>query len=287
MSKRPSLVKQVVDQLQQQARYGQSKFEAKQLAIAQSRAAGAKQWQPARIDGIFSLETMASYRKQSIAFVQWAKQNHNCRWLAEARLFADQYLLHKLNQGHSAWTLQLTRAALRKLYQDPQLGCNVSLPIRHKDEIKRSRGPKLMDKKFSLTRNRDLVDFCCATGLRRHELRTLQVDDVYFADGRTWVFVAQGKGGRPRTVPVLQAMQERVKEIISTKRADEKVFLRIPIRADIHGYRRHYANALYQQLAGSHYDPHSKNKDAMLLVSAALGHNRLDVVTRNYLDPAA
>jgi hypothetical protein len=35
-----------------------------------------------------------------------------------------------------------------------------------------------MDKKFSVERNHDLVDFCRATGLRRRELKVLRVDHV-------------------------------------------------------------------------------------------------------------
>jgi integrase len=140
-----------------------------------------------------------------------------------------------------------------------------------------------MDKKFSPERNRDLVDFCKATGLRRHELKALRVIDVYYNGDRLQVDVHQGKGGRPRSVPVLKQFENRVMDIISSKNLEGQVFDRIPVRADIHGYRREYAASYYKELSGKEFNPKDKDKDAMLLVSNALGHNRLDVITRNYL----
>jgi hypothetical protein len=139
-----------------------------------------------------------------------------------------------------------------------------------------------MDKKLSVERNCDLVDFCRATSLHRRELRELRVERVYTADDRLMVFIDQGKGGRPRTIPVLRALESRVLEIIECKTPDQLV-IEISVRADIHGFRREYAEALYEQEARKKYDPKDKNKEVLRVVSAVLGHNRLDVVTRNYL----
>ena len=141
-----------------------------------------------------------------------------------------------------------------------------------------------MDSKFSEDRNRDLVDLCRASGLRRHEVKALKVANVVqTADGKLAIWVEQGKGGRSRTVPVLASMQERVREIIANRKPDELLIKKIPVRADIHGYRREYAAGLYQQVSGKAYNSRDKDKAAMQMVSAALGHNRLDVITRNYL----
>jgi site-specific recombinase XerC len=242
-------------------------------------------WNPARVEGIYSISTMKTYRKESSYFANWVKQKYPAtKWLQDARQFVPEYLQSRIEKGDSAWTLQMVRSALRKLYQEPGLAGEIKLPIRRKNEIKRSRGPKVMDKKFSVERNRNLVDFCRATGLGRRELRELRVDHVYRADDRLMVFVDQGKGGRPRSVPVLRTLESRVLEIIEGKKPDQLVIECIPIRADIHGYRREYANALYEEWAGTKYDSDDKNEEVMLAVSAALGHNRLDVISRNYLD---
>lgn len=284
MSKRPSLTKQVCDALYCQSRFGQSKYDAKQGVISANAIGGeVRKWNPARVQGIYSIETMKSYRKQSIKFVDWAKRKYGCKWLDEAKLYVSEYLKERMEKGDSAWTLQLRRAALRKLYQDMNLANELRLPTRRKAEIVRSRGSKSMDKKFSVERNRDLVDFCLATGLRRHEIQVLKVEDVYKADGRLWVYVRQGKGGRPRTVPVLKNLESRVLEIVLDKELDSQVIESIPVRADIHSYRRAYVRALYYELAGREFNPKNKDIPVMRQVSWALGHNRLDVVSRNYL----
>src|SRR5439155_5674844 len=181
MSKRPSLTKQIIDVLNSLARFGESKYEAKQQNIAAMKAAGVKGWNPARVEGIHSISTMKTYRKESIAFANWVKDQYHCKWLHDAQQYTGEYLQMRINRGDSAWTLQMTRAALRKLYQDSRLVNSIKLPIRYKSEITRSRGPKAMDKKFSVRRNRDLVDFCRAAGLRRCELEVLRVDHIYRA----------------------------------------------------------------------------------------------------------
>lgn len=283
MSKTPSMRKQVVDHFKTLECFGQSRYEAKQQAIAEARDAGATGWIQARVRGVYSFGSNDDYIRHSIEFTQWAKQNYKCKYISDTRPYVSEYLKYRLQLGHTAWTLQSVRSACAKLFLDPEIAKENPLPTRRKEDIKRSRGPKAMDKKFSEKRNQALVDFCRATGLRRHELTALKAHNVYQTDERMWVFVEQGKGGRMRTVPVLKAMQARVTEIIQGKEADDQLFQKIPVRADIHGYRREYAQTLYEQEAGQKYDPKNKNKEALRIVSAALGHNRLDVVIRNYL----
>lgn len=284
MAKRPSLTKQVKDALDKLACFGQSKDEKKKENKLAVEAAGDKKgWNPARVDGIYSLITMQTYRRECVTFANWTKKNFRCKWLDECKEHASKYLQKKIDRGDSAWSIQTIRSALRKLYQDQNLANEVKLPIRKKNEIKRSRGEKAMDKKFSPERNKDLIDFCKATGLRRHELKALKVMDVYYKGDRLQVDVHQGKGGRPRSIPVLKQLESRVMEIISGRDLDSQVIEKIPVRADIHSYRREYAANYYKELTGKDFDPKNKDKDAMQQVSWALGHNRLDVITRNYL----
>ena len=285
MSKRPSLTKQIVDTLNSYARFGESKYEAKQVAYALNKSLGVTGWNPARLSGIYSIETMKTYRTASIDFGEWCKKTHGSRWLEEMRPHAGAYLQMMRDSGrYSADSLKTNRAALRKLFQDPYLAKEVVLPDRKKENITRSRGAKAMDRKFSELKNRNLVDFARACGLRRHELRELRAGDVRRDGDRLYVYVRQGKGGRDRAVPVLAAHEQRVMEIIRGKDAEEFLFPKITKNADIHGYRREYTSALYQQLTGRTYDPAHKDKIALQRISWALGHNRLSVVTRNYLD---
>jgi integrase len=283
MSKRPSLKKQVIDMLNLLICYGQSKYEAKQIKILAAIAAGITNWNPARVDGIYSIGSMKTYRTACIRFTEWVKDKYHCRWLHEAYYHVEEYIQFLVDNGYSAWTIHVVRPALRKLYQDPDLASSIKLPKRKKSDIRRSRGPKEMDRKFSVERNQILVDFSKAVGLRRCEMQALRVENVYHDGHRLWVHVERGKGGRSRNVPVLRSMESRVLEIIANREQSEPIFPRIPVRADIHGYRREYANSLYVELAGRSYSLRSKDKPVMLQVSWALGHNRLNVVSRSYL----
>lgn len=279
MGKRMSLKKQVVDRLNSLIRFGQSKLIAKSEFLEQARSAGIRGWVPITLPGIYSIETMRSYRKESIAFSDWVKERYGVKYLDDAKPYASEYLRHRLDLQYSAWSLKLVRSALRKLYGDPTVGSDVALPFRRKIDIKRSRFPVAMDKEFSITRNKDLVDFAKATGLRRHEVQNVMVKDVRVLDGKMFVFVPQGKGGKFRNVPVLENMVERVNEIIRDKDPDSFLFERIPVRADIHSYRREYSQDLYEDRLEE--DPPIKAKK---YVSQALGHERPSVVKTNYLD---
>lgn len=287
MGKRASLKRQMVDALNKQARFGQSKHAAK----AQERERCARdgdRWNPSRAPGIYSVKTMESYKKEAVRFTEWAKVNHGCRYLEETKAHVSQYLKEGIDRGLSPWTLQLQRAALRKGLEDNRLGADVKMPIRHREDVIRSRGDKAMDREFSEARNKDMVDFCRASGLRRHELAELKVGDVRKGeDGKWYVHVEQGKGGRPREAPVLDRLSLRVEEITQGKDPDALLFERVPVRADVHGYRREYAAERYQELAGRPYDRDDRNnidRDAIRQISQDLGHNREDVVTRSYLD---
>jgi integrase len=285
MSKRKSLVYQFVERLKSMACYGKSRNEAKTEKFAQIKSSDVKGWQPIIIDGIYSYETMRSYTKECVSFAVWVRENFAVRDIEVAKTHVNSYLEHRMSKGDSAWTLKLIRSALRKVYGDSNLASNVNLPDRKKEQIIRSRGQKAMDKKFSVERNRDLVDFCKATGLRRHELKAVKIKDIYRdEDGKLRVEVNQGKGGRPRSIPVIESLESRVLEIISGKDLESKVIEKIPVRADIHGYRRDYAANYYKKLSGKDFNFEGKDTFAMQQVSWALGHNRLDVVTRNYLE---
>lgn len=282
MARRPSLVKQVCDTLYKQERFGESKYEEKQKERERCLDAG-ERWNPARVNGIFSVETMRSYRKNGIAFVEWAKKTHRCRWLDECKTYVAEYLQIRIDANDSASTIFLRRCALRKIYQDPLLGEEVKLPVRRQSDVIRSRGPKKMDRELSISRNRDLIDFCKATGLRRHEGRALFVGDIFLSPNGLKVNVRQGKGGKPRTVDILLQYQARILEMIDGREPEELLFPRIPIRLDVHGYRREYAQDFYKQVAGAEYDKNNPNEAAVLETSRQLGHNRSSVAKRSYL----
>ena len=91
--------------------------------------------------------------------------------LEQARLYVDEYLQSRSHL--SAYTQKLDALALAKVY-----GCKttyfVATEVRHRADISRSRGEKVMDRNFSESRNKEFVDFCRSTGLRCSETSELR-----------------------------------------------------------------------------------------------------------------
>lgn len=246
--------------------------------------------------------------KQANEFTKYCKENHKCKTLDECREYVDEWLKNGIDRGLSAYTQKLNACSLAKLYNCSSKDFNVKTDVRHRVDITRSRGEKVRDKHFSEEKNKELVEFCKATGLRREELKCLTGDKLIYEDGVYKIVVNRGsKGGRPRKVPVIG----NVGLVINLMRnaGSNKIFEKIKSGADIHSYRSNYATSLYKSIARKIDDiPFDKinkgtgrayqsevyvcradlkgikyDKIAMLEVSRALGHNRISVIAEHYL----
>lgn len=124
-----------------------------------------------------------------------------------------------------------------------------------------------------------------------------------------FVYIQKGKGGRPRIAPIIGAHTKQIVDRLKATDKDAKVWKYVNTNADIHAYRADYATQLYKEYARDIKDiPYNRtnegskaryqrevyscrgdergkklDKRAMLLVSKALGHNRLDVMAKHYL----
>ena len=276
-NKVPSPKYQVQEALKGQIRFGQSKYQAKLDRVPGQRAP----------EGVFSFKTYDTYVERGESFLRWARAQHGEKYLTGAKQYVPAYLQQHIAQGQSSWTLQLERAALRKIYQNQDLAKDVQLPERKKMDITRSRGIKPSDVNFSETKNQGLVDFAKATGLRRMELTAVRVDQIQTnPDGSMVIVRVHGKGGRVRCIPVIAGKEKVVLDALSKalESGNSKVWGKVPQHADIHGYRRDYAQALYAQSnEGLTYVKFHPCRRALMVVSYALGHSREDVVVRNYL----
>lgn len=244
---------------------------------------------------IYSDTTLKTYMKHANYFAQYCKEEHGCRTLEQCYQYADEWLITRSDL--SAYTQKLEVAALAKLY-NKTADDFVRTESRMRSDITRSRGAATRDAHFSEKNHADLVEFCRATGLRRRELSKLTGDKLIKIDGKYHIAVDKGgKGGKTRIVPII-GDEKRIIELMQ-KAGDKKVFDKIPQAADIHGYRRQYAHTLYQMhardisnipkseryicrndLKGVVYD-----KQAMQIVTQALGHNRIDVIAGHYISP--
>jgi len=292
LGSRKSIIREAIERLDSLMAIGVSRFQAKQAKRATALDGG---W-TVSTGKIHSHITRKVYQQRVLAFINWARTNHGITrlaWLDErADDLVTQYLTEHVVADRSAYTLQTERAALRLFFGNWSLAAAVGIPTRTRTTITRSRGPASHDRHFQPAHWQAHIRFAQACGLRRAELRDLRVRDVYTADdGTLFVHVKNGKGGRPREVPVLPGHEQEVLTVVQGRVPHEKVFDHIPRHMDVHSYRRDSAQRRYLQhapgqalppgegrLRRDDYDPAAAQQ-----VSWALGHNRLDVVLRHYL----
>ena len=280
MPKSKSIIHQVKETLNQKLRIGEQKHLAKQQGIAS--------------DGIYSWGSYKTYLVNCCAFVKWVKEHYGCKALADARKYVDPYIKLYIDKGYSPYTQKTISNSLAKLY-----GCStkdfIPTQARLRANITRSRVGRAKIR-FSESRNKQFVDFCKATGLRRHEMNYLKPENLSFDEstGKYMLVNVKGKGGRLRDCPILS--KEAIEKIQNTP-AGQNVWSRIPANADIHSYRADYCKTVYNlharpiaeipikeryycrgDLKGVVYDKH-----AMLIASKALGHNRISIIAANYL----
>jgi len=247
---------------------------------------------------IHSHGTRNAYQQHIMRFIQWARSNYQiCRLdILDSRAdeLATEYLADRLTEGRSPYTVQAERSALRLFFDNRTLAATITIPARRRENITRSRGEPIRTKDFNPENWRPLIRFLQATGLRRDEVRRLQVEDIREnpTSGTLVVVIKKGhgKGGRPREVPVLPGHEQDVLSHRDRRDPQEPVFPRIPSHLRPHSTRREYAQAYYRHLSGrdlpspigrlkrSDYD-----EAAVKQVSLALGHNRIDVILRHYL----
>ena len=293
---RKSMIKEIIDRLDEKMAIGKSRREAKQAA----RACGEHVWTYST-EHIHSFKTRSIYQGHLVRFARWARATYQIKSLAELDAHAPEltsaYIQQRLEEGKSPYTLQAERAALRLLFGDRTLAQNVTLPRRARVNITRSRGPVAHDRHIQLANWLPLIRFLEATGLRRNEVCLLHVSDIVTCDtdpdytGQTTVKVRNGKGGKSRTVPVLAGHEQDVLAMRLERATEELVFPRIPKHLDVHSYRRGYAQALYLSYAPEWTLPRQEGKlkpseyhaEAVQAVSRALGHNRKDVVLHHYI----
>ena len=294
-------------------RIGESRHKAKN-EVREERKAQGKDLSAVniRVDTIHSMNTYKTYLEHCTHFVEWCINEKGVNKYAsinKIEKYAKEYLQYREEKGLSLYTLKAEKAALGKLYSK-EIDYKFK-EARTIDKITRSRQDTERQKHFSEERNKDLVNIAKATGGRREDISKLTRND-FFTDskGNLWVRFEESKGGRDRVAPVLPQYKDAVKEFISTKDNEEHLFDKIHNAADIHAYRREYAQSLYSLVADDKekaqeyalnypvrdktgYDTYYARgdkktafrglKDNIYIVSQALGHNRLSVTVNHYL----
>lgn len=265
---------------------GQSRHEAKKVAKGEGKATP---------DGIYSWSTYNGYKKHCIQFAEWAKREKGCKTIEEAKQYIQEYLDMRVEQGLSAWTIHLDCSAIVKMYGVSTIDLGLHVPERKRVDIKRSRYECEHDRHVSEEKNKDIINFCKGTGLRRHELEALKPENIHCIEGKVYVEVMKGKGGKYRIIEVLEEYAEHVAKYSQVK--SDRVFEKVPQNIDVHSYRAWFACRWYEKLARPLETLHGEqkyycrgdmkeivyDKNAMLKVSKLLGHNRINIIASNYL----
>lgn len=248
---------------------------------------------------IYSKATFETYKQQFRHFADWLEKAHpEAFTLEDARGFVDEYLRHLIELERSAYSISTAKAAIAKI-MGVEATQFIATPPRLRADIKRSRGVAERDKHISDKKEEELARFTSATGLRRKEMTMIRAEDLFFENGQAYLNINKGtKGGKSRVAKIVGKTEAETKEIVKWIQSKEgRLFYKLSSNYDNHYYRATYANRLYNQLkrdiadipteekyimrkdrAGEVYD-----KQAMLHVSKALGHNRISVIAQSYL----
>ena len=290
MSRHGSLTYQVTQTLQSKLTPGESRFADKRTIDADGRRVSDSK--------IYSYDTFRTYQKHCNYFAAWAKEQHGCKTLDEARSHAGEWLQSRIDEGLSPYTIKMEASAIAKLYGCSTKDFGIKTPERSRADITRSRGEKAMDKHFSESRNAELVSFCRCTGLRREELQRVSGANLINHGDGSYSLAISGKGGRERIAPII-GTETQVRQVVDRLQAhpDTPAWGKVHAAADIHAYRAEYATAIYNANArdvstldrSERYDCRgdkagiSYDREALHMASEALGHSRVSVVAEHYL----
>lgn len=271
-------------------------------------------------DKIYSFVTYKNYKRSCYKFADYLyKNNKEVRQLKDLKIkHVNNYLQYLVVKGYSAPTINSSKAAIAKLMQISSKEFIETPRVKRKD-ITRSRGEAMRDKHISAETENYYAKFTTAIGGRRSEMEelkgtdlvirplTVNIKDKYgnihvktLSKKYPQIRIRNGKGGKERFAPIFAKDKKELKEIINTFKVagENKVFGKLPSHYDNHFYRGEYAKRSYKKFARPIRDIKNRkeiyfcrgdragvtwDRNAMLISSQFIGHNRVDVIARHYL----
>ena len=262
MARLGSLNHQMFQRLESLKAIGESRHQAKLKAKDQG----------GKVETIHSYKTYDAYKQSSKTFIKWLRQEFpeikDIR--AVDKDIGAMYVKYREQQGVSPYTYSQDIAMLNKTLN---LGltksyCNVK--NRSLKAITKGRE----DNGFK-TDSGALELIVKSSGLRRNELYNLKKSDLLITGDRvTGVRVRNGaKGGRPRTVEVINKYQKSFYKLVESTESDSKVVNeKIPKQLQTHRLRAEFAQEKYQELIAL------GRKDPKQDLTYSMGHNRKSVL---------
>lgn len=194
-------------------------------------------------------DTKRTYKASIKRFCTWTKEQNYTREevLDNPQSYLQQYADNLKARGLSAATIHTYIAPCCKGLNIPMQ--HISKPDRAIRDITRSRGGKNPRgrKDAEKPEYARLVAFQSAVGLRRAELAHLKGEDLRIKDGKMYVVVKQGKGGKEQWQKILLRDAGIVAETFKGIGKDERVFSvdEMKNRIDLHGMRAAHARQTY------------------------------------------
>ena len=304
--------------LANRTKFGESKKSAKERAIQEHRERCAERGESfsitdVRLEGIYSHSTFENYLKVGGRFIEYLdREDLSARNIQQAiNRYGVDFLRSMEDRGQSDYSIAQAKSCLGKLV-DREIDFKTSK--QREREITKGRSESVRTRTFNEERNKDLVTIARATGGRRGDLERLRTEDFVRDKGIVVGVEFHGsKGGRDRYSPILPEHQGAVTAIVTEleRTNQEQVFETVNSHANIHAYRREYAQSLYNTcVEDKGYKEHLiktyeskgysmsefdrsreeyKTRDgrvfdraSLFIASQGLGHNRLDIIPNNY-----
>lgn len=266
---------------------------------------------------IHTTSAMKRYTEITKQFIDWCIDHEGVSPHASLNSispYAEKYLKYRNDNGYAKATIKTDRAALGRLFKR-----DIKFEEEYQNtQITKSRALNGFSRNDRLNpeNNKFLITIAKATGGRRSDLERVRYSDFKIINNDLYVTFKESKGGKTRTSPILNEYKEEVLAYIKDKPPLQRLFVNgVNSVADIHAYRRYYAQKLFIDLEnnenlhekikndlelpnrkdftyekgikGDEYistkDNFRGKRDNIYIVSMALGHNRLSVSVQSYL----
>jgi len=303
--------------LGQMSKFGQSKHAAKQVEREKYKQehGNLNGYNPTKVDGIYSIGTMETYRSAAETFAKWLSENTSVKNASQVtREMACQYLKER-GTTTSAWTVGRDMAMINKLYNWNLNKKELGLKDRRQADIKRSRYNCPNDRYMERERYAKQIDFARGCGCRRQSILKVIPNNIEWRNGRAVGVRLVEKGGRERTAPILNDYKDRITQIVqdalkTDPTGNSPMFTEYDKYIDNHSFRADYSAALMHQLEaeraaglplfGGDFEPErlidlkgtdrsddpkyrGHDRDIVATVSGALGHCRLRILFDSYM----
>lgn len=210
-----------------------------------------------------------TYSTRIEVYSKWAKENGlKTANIAQIRASIPEYIEARRKQGLSDATLHTDLACLCKA---------TGVSMGDFDTIRRGQPTKGRSddaRRVRSPENRRVLDFAAKVGIRKMEYSHLKRSDFVMKDGRAYVIVRKGKGGKRQEQLILPEDVEFVKSYFDG--SENYVFSKEEIKActhaNLHEIRRDRAQKLYERWRMELKDP-AKREEMMRLLEDRFNEN--------------